>query len=781
MRTKLGSLIAVLLLTCAARAAAATPCVASATSLCLSGGRFEVKVAWTDFQGKTGDGQAINLTADTGYFWFFNSSNIELVVKVLDARGINQKFWVFFGALSNVEYTLTVTDSQTGAVKTYFNPSGQFASVGDTGAFEGSVEAAPVASRLAVTAEGTAAPPSSIADIQRFIDRSAAVPAARDAAPCPGPSGRLFLANCRFAVDVEWTASPTNFGSGQPVSLTSDTGYFWFFNDTNVELMIKVLDARPIDGKFWVFFGALSNVEYTVSVTDTVSGALKTYHNPASTFASVGDTGAFRGGYAISVQTDDALTATGTITAVGGGSLSASAADGTVFTLTVPPNAIEYDQAISMTPVSSVSSLPFAGGLAAGVDLEPSGLVLLTGATLTIHTPARIPSSEETPVAWNGSGDDFFLFPPTPAGGDLQLLISHFAGYGVAHGTDAERTAQLAREPLDDGDLLEHQSSATLRAGRAAALPAGSLLADATDWRAAYKAQMDAAYALYKSAMTNFDGNADLCIQLVLDVLSWKRGIEGRLGPLDSEFPGRSEEIHSLFTSMVKNALASLHSRCQLDVRALDDIPPLLFIASWQGLDVQIEADEAVRCLSFTLDFKSTISASQPTPQGVLVIKESVHGNLVLTTPTYPSLTAGSGNIASTAGSIDYAANNCAVSYAPATAQFRAYLRWNNLFNGGNILSKLELTALYYSISDVASTLTLTCPGGEPAKTNSWWFNLHLIAHQLAQPVLGYEYERDGFRLTGTRSPWATAHQTAPPVGLHIDESTDFRLDHTPQ
>src|SRR5262249_41883480 len=125
----------------------AAPCAPSATHLCLSGGRFDVKVAWKDFSGNTGDGQAVSLTADTGYFWFFSDSNIELIVKVLDARGINQKFWVFFGALSNVEYTLTVRDSVTGVSKDYRNPSGTFASVGDTMAFEGSAGIMPASHR----------------------------------------------------------------------------------------------------------------------------------------------------------------------------------------------------------------------------------------------------------------------------------------------------------------------------------------------------------------------------------------------------------------------------------------------------------------------------------------------------------------------------------------------------------------------------------------------------------------------------------------------------------
>ena len=53
----------------------------------------------------------------------------------MDGRSVNGKFWVLYGALSNVEYTITVTDTQTGAVKTYFNPQGQLASVADTDAF----------------------------------------------------------------------------------------------------------------------------------------------------------------------------------------------------------------------------------------------------------------------------------------------------------------------------------------------------------------------------------------------------------------------------------------------------------------------------------------------------------------------------------------------------------------------------------------------------------------------------------------------------------------------
>jgi hypothetical protein len=77
----------------------------------------------------------VPLTSDTGYFWFFSASNVELVLKAVDGRTFNNHFWVFYGALSDVEYTITVTDMVTGAVKTYSNTAGHLASVADTAAF----------------------------------------------------------------------------------------------------------------------------------------------------------------------------------------------------------------------------------------------------------------------------------------------------------------------------------------------------------------------------------------------------------------------------------------------------------------------------------------------------------------------------------------------------------------------------------------------------------------------------------------------------------------------
>lgn len=111
-------------------------CTPDATTLCLNGGRFRVNVAWSTDTG-SGAGQAESLTGDSGYFWFFNPANIELIVKVLNGCGISgNHFWVFAGGLTNVGVVLTVTDTKTGAQKTYTNPRGTaFVPIQDTSAF----------------------------------------------------------------------------------------------------------------------------------------------------------------------------------------------------------------------------------------------------------------------------------------------------------------------------------------------------------------------------------------------------------------------------------------------------------------------------------------------------------------------------------------------------------------------------------------------------------------------------------------------------------------------
>ncbi len=113
------------------------PCAPGSTTLCLGSGRFQVKAAWRTATA-SGIGTPVALTDSTADFWFFSPDNVEVFVKVVRGCAFNSRFWVFAGGLTNVEVTLTVTDTLSGEVKTYVNPlNTPFAPIQDTNAFGG--------------------------------------------------------------------------------------------------------------------------------------------------------------------------------------------------------------------------------------------------------------------------------------------------------------------------------------------------------------------------------------------------------------------------------------------------------------------------------------------------------------------------------------------------------------------------------------------------------------------------------------------------------------------
>ena len=120
-----------------------TACIKSDTVVCIDNNpgdlRFQLTVDFTHAGGASGSGQASLGTlgiGDGGSFWFFNQNNPEILVKVLNACGVNHKFWVFATAGTNVGFNLHVLDTVTSATKTYSNPNNTAAvPVQDTSAF----------------------------------------------------------------------------------------------------------------------------------------------------------------------------------------------------------------------------------------------------------------------------------------------------------------------------------------------------------------------------------------------------------------------------------------------------------------------------------------------------------------------------------------------------------------------------------------------------------------------------------------------------------------------
>ncbi len=114
-----------------------------------------------------------------------------------------------------------------------------------------------------------------------------------DPAPiCVAAQGQVCVAG-RFRVSASFIAPGEPQQIAQPVSLTENAAAFWFFSANNLEIVVKVVDGRAFNGRFWVFLAGLSDVDYLVSVTDSVTGSTHVYANARGQLRSQADTNSF--------------------------------------------------------------------------------------------------------------------------------------------------------------------------------------------------------------------------------------------------------------------------------------------------------------------------------------------------------------------------------------------------------------------------------------------------------------------------------------------------------
>ncbi len=75
-----------------------------------------------------------------------------------------------------------------------------------------------------------------------------------------------------FQVRVQWKDPRTGAeGSGWATRLTDQSGYFSFFDPKNVEVTVKILDGRPVNGHWWVFIASMTDLEVEVAVSRTLN------------------------------------------------------------------------------------------------------------------------------------------------------------------------------------------------------------------------------------------------------------------------------------------------------------------------------------------------------------------------------------------------------------------------------------------------------------------------------------------------------------------------------
>ncbi len=236
-----------------------------AGTLCLLNGRFRVTAVWNNqFDGSSGSAGPIPNTDLAGFLYFTDPSNIELIVKMLD---FGDRFLFFYGQLTNLHFTITVVDTVTGRQKTYSNTTG------DCGALD----------------DNAFTPSAAPAGMGRFGDSAAGT--LLPTAACIETSNSVCLLGGRFRLEADWRNQfDGSSGLGIARKLSNLTAAFAFTDPSNLEILVKTLDFGD---HVLVLYGTLSNLEYTLRVTELATGAVRTYHNAPGNYCGGLDQNAF--------------------------------------------------------------------------------------------------------------------------------------------------------------------------------------------------------------------------------------------------------------------------------------------------------------------------------------------------------------------------------------------------------------------------------------------------------------------------------------------------------
>jgi photosystem II stability/assembly factor-like uncharacterized protein len=253
--------------------------------LCLVGAKYQVSVTARDRTGTPITGRAIAEGDSFGYFSFPDVTGDpdfpEVFVKMVNASGHPPPYgghdWVFHSSLTDLDYTVTVLETDTGRVRTYDAGDSESLTCGraDASAFERDCAAAAESFAASMPPERIAA--ASGAELSLLSGRFRATVRAAD--PRTG-----------HIADGTALAKGDRFGYFSLPSFTGDPSF--------PEVFVKMADATAQSGGyFWVFHTGLTDLDYTLTVTDQVTGAVRTYSGGATDgtrLCGSADTMAFR-------------------------------------------------------------------------------------------------------------------------------------------------------------------------------------------------------------------------------------------------------------------------------------------------------------------------------------------------------------------------------------------------------------------------------------------------------------------------------------------------------
>ena len=512
------------------------------------------------------------------------------------------------------------------------------------------------------------------------------------------------------------------------------------------------------------------------------------------------------------------------VISVGGGEVTAIGADGTKFTLIVPVKALLGAARITMTPITSIGSLPIGGGLAAAVRLEPDGLRLFEFATLVIEPPQSVLPSLETPFAWDQAGSDFHLFPmqlpsriqrDNARGGQqlntrgLVFKVLHFSGYGVGSGSDADRAAQQQRQPSGSDARFEQELEGLIGRERKRQLATSLNQTELDSAIHAEAAEEDPDFIdklidsledqynnVVKPAMdAALQSKDDAQLQCaILKALGWNRQValvapEDLSGKQGKFFKKAQKAVFKFLEKALATMADNSSKRCSKDHKP-EEVVTLLGLARQQellGFGGSETFEKAQQCAHFELEFDSETEIHNPA--------EVVHTHVHATVPIGLRFINTPGDQIPGQAPINYLScqwtlidSPCSATVATQGSVFRVVAfnidlnpRSIGNCNNGTTDGKLNVVTVDIDPGLPAEIVTAVCPTGTDKLTQLVWVGTFGEFHSDEQDVTGAIVLSDWEPGNGSLLARKTYDRSGFFDGFPMTERTAINLWHRPE
>jgi hypothetical protein len=488
----------------------------------------------------------------------------------------------------------------------------------------------------------------------------------------------------------------------------------------------------------------------------------------------------------IAVSYTSALSTTAQIGSEGG-QLATTGANGTLYTLFIPPGALAYTRTVTMIPAAAVVGLPFSGDSIGAVQLEPANLWLMQSALLTITTTIEGEADEVYAYGFEGSGAEFHLqesessttLQAAPAGVKIiTLKPRRLRGYGASKGNQADKANYRQRhQPANPAHQMTEESFYHR-------LDRDELL---TKWRGRYNEILQQFGAA--SVDPIFMDRALMMYE------EWLTPIN-RLPWLKEELANEIANLREALRTAVKAASAKSAERCVSEkspARGLE-MQKWLYALYTYALPMDTSTIEAqvTKCLTFDLLFFASFRRMSQFETTSVDIHTDVGTNVRLEPRfAYPRFAlTGVGNLYVTRSSM---------TTVPCDTRFRR--------TGVEPVQVLELLvsphpdgdgiwvdALYFNTGKgVKGIATVTCPGGQPHEATMQHFYSTEFVMMHADEMIANTNGGGIFRIS---EPWKQASDSSGLVATTgaayvrsedfspsttIDEDTTFELYYRPQ